>query len=51
VSYDHYAFPGPSLGHYHDRQEGRLAYKPNAFDEYKNYDEYHDWENRYFDWS
>ena len=48
---DHYAFPGPSLGYYHDRQEGRLAYKPNAFDEYKNYDEYHDWENRYFDWS
>ena len=48
---DHYAFPGPSLGYYHDRQEGWLAYKPNAFDKYKNYDEYHDWQDRYFDWS
>ena len=48
---DHYAFPGPSLGYYSDRQEGWLAYKPNAFDEYKKYDEYHDWQDRYFDWS
>ena len=30
---DHYAFPGPSLGYYHDRAEGRQAYVSDAFED------------------
>lgn len=43
---DHYAFPGPSLGYYHDRCEGRQAYAPGAFED-AHYDEVYDYRNDY----
>ena len=43
---DHYAFPGPSLGYYHDRVEGRQAYVPDAFED-AHYDEVYDYRNDY----
>ena len=43
---DHYAFPGPSLGYYHDRAEGRQAYVSGAFEDAR-YDEVYDYRNDY----
>ena len=43
---DHYAFPGPSLGYYSDRVEGRQAYVSGAFEDAR-YDEVYDYRNGY----